>query len=364
MAALSVTRRAAALSALATPSLLAAIASGGDTYSRWTRGRLRGFTTDNLPHLETETLTALAATGANIARVGLDLTACTRSDIDCLPAMLADRLLATLTAARREGLGVVLLGSADIDGKQPLWGDASLQSRFVGAWRSVASLVRDQPALVGLDLLNEPHPPMPDGRTAPAQAQWMALASRTIDAIRDTGCTTPIVLEGVAGGSVLGLAGLVPPVRSGVVYSFHFYTPHEITHQGVSAHWSRRIPYPADASHGLGGWDAKLGVGPIDRQRLRAELRPVRDFQQRHGVPIYVGEFGCVRWAPEGSALRWVGDCLDLFEEEQWHWTFHSFRTWPGWDAEVEADEPPASRRRSASAPLMRRLQRAMLIRS
>jgi endoglucanase len=361
MSAHRISRRAAALTALGVSGLFAAVASGGDAFSQWTRGRLRGFTTDNLPHFSVATLQALAATGGNLARVGFDFADCTD---DRLPAPLADRLLTLLDAAQRAGVALVLVGSGDVSGRQPLWHDATLQDRFVATWRSIAQAVRNHPALVGLDLLNEPHPPMPDGRPGAAQTQWMALASRCIGAIRSAECTTPIVLEGVAGGSVLGLAGLVPLPLRGIVYSIHFYTPHEITHQGVSPQWPRRIPYPADASHGLGAWDASLGVGPIDARRLRAELRPAREFQQRHGVPLYVGEFGCVRWAPDGSALRWVGDCLDLFEEEGWHWTFHSFRTWPGWDAEVAADEPPASRHRAARTPLMQRLQRALLART
>jgi endoglucanase len=207
--------------------------------------------------------------------------------------------------------------------------------------------------------MNEPHPPMPDGRTAAAQTRWSALAVRTIDAVRATGCTVPIVFEPVAGGSTLGMKGLTPLPYQGVVYSFHSYTPHEITHQGVSPRWQRRIPYPADATWGLGGWDADLGVGAIDARRLRDELQPVRSFQERYRVPIYVGEFGCVRWAPGGSARRWVGDCLELFEASMWHWSFHSFRTWPGWDAEIDSDDPTALRR-DDNAPLMQLLRRTM----
>lgn len=173
-----------------------------------------------------------------------------------------------------------------------------------------------------------------------------------------------MVFEPVLGAHPSALAAATPLADDRVVYSIHFYTPHEITHQGVRPRWPRRIPYPAGASYGLGAWDPALGVGPIDRQRLAAELRFARDFAARHAVPIYVGEFGCVRWAPAGSALRWIGDCLDLFAQAHWSWTFHSFRTWTGWDAEIDSEnpDPELPHARHADAPLITRIGQAMRV--
>ena len=69
-----------------------------------------------------------------------------------------------------------------------------------------------------------------------------------------------------------------------------------------------------------------------DRETLRRILKPVRDFQQRHGARIYVGEFSAVRWAP--GAERYLEDCISLFEEYGWDWTYHAFREWNGWSVE------------------------------
>ena len=83
------------------------------------------------------------------------------------------------------------------------------------------------------------------------------------------------------------------------------------------------------------------------------------EFQTRHDVPIYVGEFSCVRWAPNASAQRWVADCLALFTKFSWSWTYHEFRGWPGWDAEIDSADPSASTR-SIDAPVMHSLRRVM----
>jgi endoglucanase len=326
----------------------------------WSRGAWRGFTTDNVPKLSAPALNAMRATGARLARVGLpfddDCSGCGR------PAASAVNLRAlheVLDHAQRIGVGVVVLGDFERGVERPLlWTSPPLQDGFVQAWAAFAHRLGQHPALAGLDLLNEPNPPMTDGRLASAQAQWRNLAQRAIAAIRQTGCQAPVVFEPVAGGNVLGLRGLQPLDDRSVVYSIHFYTPHEITHQQVSPAYPRRIPYPAGAEWQLGGWDPELGAGPINAQRLAAELRVGLEFQRLHGLPLYVGEFGCARWAPDGSALRWVRDCLSLFQAYGWSYSFHSFRTWPGWDPEIDSEDPQA-RARSTDAPLMQLLRQA-----
>jgi hypothetical protein len=165
-----------------------------------------------------------------------------------------------------------------------------------------------------------------------------------------------VVVESVIGASPAAWRGLRRLTEERVVYSCHFYTPHEITHQRVLPQYLRRIPYPAGPQWQLGAWDHELGIGEIDRARLVLELRHAKDFAARFDVPMYVGEFGCVRWAPDGSALRYVEDCLDLFTAFGWNWCFHSFRTWSGWDAEIDSDDPDQNRR-SDAAPVLRRLR-------
>jgi hypothetical protein len=61
-----------------------------------------------------------------------------------------------------------------------------------------------------------------------------------------------------------------------------------------------------------------------DKPQLRKALQPVRDFQLAHHVGIYVGEFSALRWAP--GACNWLRDCIDLFEEYGWDWTYHAYR--------------------------------------
>ena len=94
------------------------------------------------------------------------------------------------------------------------------------------------------------------------------------------------------------------------------YVPAEFTH-------ATRGPYPGKFRGEL--WDKEM---------LRKTLRPVADFQKRHKARIYVGEFSA-RSKADG-AERYLRDCIELFEEFGWDWTYHSFREAPTWDVEKE----------------------------
>jgi len=60
---------------------------------------------------------------------------------------------------------------------------------------------------------------------------------------------------------------------------------------------------------------------------------------KKHGVAIYIGEFGSIRWAPENSTYRYLKDCIEIFEEEGWDWAYHAFREWQGWSVEHGSDK-------------------------
>ena len=138
---------------------------------------------------------------------------------------------------------------------------------------------------------------------------------------------------------------LEPLPYSNLVYSFHFYEPYNLTHQGL---YNNRevITYPN------AGWD---------KSRLSKTLEPARVFSAKYKVPVLVGEFSIVRWAPGNSVQNYLHDAIDLFEKEGWPWIYHSFRESPAWDAEMPsaAERDPANRSnlRRSDAPAIQLLK-------
>ena len=110
------------------------------------------------------------------------------------------------------------------------------------------------------------------------------------------------------------------------------YRPHAYTHQGVHG-TKERWAYPG-----------VINGRHYDKEALRRELQPVRDFQLAYNVPIYIGEFSAIRWGQ--GAARYLQDVTEIFEEYGWDWSYHAFREWSGWSLEhsdSEADPHPAA---------------------
>jgi hypothetical protein len=127
----------------------------------------------------------------------------------------------------------------------------------------------------------------------------------------------------------------------------HFYDPHYYTHQKPAD----KVAYPGfrEPAINLKATTELKDVG-WDKSTLEAKLAPVRAFQQKYQVPIFVGEFGCARFAP--GAEQWFRDQMDLYEGYGWSWAYWAFREWDVMNIERTAD--PADKVNRPDAPLLR----------
>ncbi len=199
--------------------------------------------------------------------------------------------------------------------------DAKYADAFIATWHKIATRFKGRPEVYGFDLINEPQQVKP---ALPGCDYW-SIQSRAAEAIREIDPETPIIVASNDNGGPRTFSYLKPLALTNIIYQFHMYAPGEFTHQQVTDRKSPRTKYP-DAEK---GWN---------RAFLEKRLQPVIEFQKRHGAKIYVGEFSAVVWA-EG-ADNYIRDCIDVFEDHKWDWTFHAFREWSGWSVEYEATEP------------------------
>ncbi len=203
-----------------------------------------------------------------------------------------------------------------------LFTDPNCQERFVNIWTNLATRYKSAKPIWGYDLVNEP---VADD-VAESCADWQDLAGRTAKAVRSVDPLRTIIIEPAHWGGPDGLKDLLPIPVSNVVYSVHMYLPHAFTHQNVFGKTPSYV-YPGDiqGKH----WD---------KVELERALQPVVDFQNRYNVHIYIGEFSAIRWAPDNSGARYLGDLIDIFEQHNWDWTYHAFREWTGWSVEHGSD--------------------------
>lgn len=313
--------------------------------SDFNNGGFRGFNLGQRqqPALVDADFRDLAATGANLVRIIVPLRkceACATYDIAPPDADYADQVV---SMGEKYGFYVVLtLSPLPAGDKAKYWKDADLRTSIQDNWVKLAKRYRGRVGIAGYDLINEPVPQVwfdPNGA-------WNTFSSRLIEAIRKYDPDHVIVVEPHDWGHAEGMVNLKPLPYANLVYSFHFYEPYKMTHQGL---YDNRdvIAYPnAD-------WN---------KARLSKMMEPARVFATKYRVPILVGEFSIVRWAPGNSVQDYLSDVIDLFEQQKWPWLYHAYREYPGWDAEIpkSVERDPANRKsvRRNGLPTMELLQR------
>ncbi|WP_288561500.1 cellulase family glycosylhydrolase [uncultured Victivallis sp.] len=186
---------------------------------------------------------------------------------------------------------------------------------FVRVWEEIARRFKGNPAVFAYDLVNEPY------QTGAARFDYLELQKRAAEAIRRIDPEVPIIVEANQLAAPVAFRYFRLLELPNIVYQAHMYVPESFTHQNTPG--SR---YPGVIS----------GI-EWNKEQLRHTLEPVRRFQQRHGARIYIGEFSAKTWAP--GAERYIADCISLFEEYGWDWSYHAFREARSWNVELEGTQ-------------------------
>jgi endoglucanase len=247
------------------------------------------------------------------------------------------RLDALLPVCAEAGIAVLVdlhtpPGGRDAKSACRLFQDRKHADHFLAVWERIARRYNGNPTVWGYDLVNEPV----EGDVPAGLKDWHDLALEAARRVRAIDAEHALIVEPAPWGAPSGLEHFDPLPIPGVVYSVHMYEPQAFTHQGV---------YNAPIGAVYPG---RIAGQTWNKERLRKVFRPVIEFQNDYHVPIYIGEFSAIRWAPDHSAYRYLRDVIDLMEEYGWDWAYHAFREWDGWSVEHGPDR--SDRRRSPTA--------------
>lgn len=103
--------------------------------------------------------------------------------------------------------------------------------------------------------------------------------------------------------------------------------------------WYRTSGEEGEAGLAL-NWHQGRAIGRIDREELAQNIRYALEFQERHGVPLYVGEFTMHANPWPDSARRYLHDLLAIMENAGLHWTFWVYYS-PYAGVGLWRDQPP-----------------------
>jgi len=208
-------------------------------------------------------------------------------------------------------------GGRKKSGAMVMFYDKTFNDYFIKVWSQISSRFKNNSSIFGYDLINEPI----EDELPTEELNNVTTQSNDAKVIRKIDRKTPIIVEAESND----FASFTPINIANVIYEAHMYSPHAYTHQGINNNSSYTYPGVIDGTY-------------YNEDVLKKILKPVRDFQLKFKVPVYIGEFSAVRWAP--GAAHYIGDCIDIFEQYGWNWTYHAFGEWDGWSVEYENGTP------------------------
>jgi hypothetical protein len=212
------------------------------------------------------------------------------------------------------------------DADMSVWSDPDAQSAWIDMWRFVAERYRNTSIVIGYNLMVEPLANLtvdPDLELEPEKVQaqlrgtladWNVLAKRITSGIREVDPDTPIIIDSISWANAAWFSVLEPTGDDRTIYSLHTYDPDAYTTQEEG---DESISYP----------DVVEDYGEtinFNRDWLEENLHPVLEFSLKHQVPIYVGEYGAMRWVP--GAANFIRDQINLFEEYGWNYAYYVWR--------------------------------------
>lgn len=300
-----------------------------------------------------------AADIALIARLGFDNV---RLSIDPVPLEqfprgadgLNDEFLSRLDAAvdamLANGLAVEIDIHPEESYKQQVRTSNDAIDRFVTLWRKLAAHYAGRdPDKVFFEIMNEPEVSDP--------YRWAGIQARAAAAIREAAPRNTIIATGPNWSDIVDLLTQHPLPDGNVIYNFHFYDPHEFTHQGAGWgatwwHYTHGIPYPATEdsmaailpqvpdlnyrfqleNYWLDHWDA---------HRIRLLIDEAAAWAHQNNVPLICNEFGAYReHSDPASRMNWIRDVRTALEADNIGWTMWDYRG--GFGVVFKQDGQPA----------------------
>lgn len=214
-----------------------------------------------------------------------------------------------------------------------IWKEEKYQAQASLFWQDLALALKDHPAVVGYNILNEPKPErvfaskevkISNVNQQEVQKMIYDLYSRIIKHIRLVDKDTPIILDSSAYADAKTFQLLIPQKDQKVLYSFHMYEPYEYTNHNIN---KGKYRYPGC----INGKDWR-------QKDLEEHMAAVIQFQRANNIPssrILVGEFGGHRKSL--GLEKYFEDLITIFNKQGWHFAFYAFRedNWSGMDYEL-----------------------------
>ena len=216
-------------------------------------------------------------------------------------------------------------------GKITLWTDPAAQDNFLKLWAEISGRLNKYPVdKVAYELMNEPVADDPE--------DWNRLIAKAVKAIRQLEPGRVLIIGPNRWQTPENFPFLkIPPNDPKLILSLHTYSPLFFTHH--LAHWMAfknfkgPVHYPGRvvAEADLPKWLVDMNNAELqlqlaearqvfNKQKLTELLRPALQKAGELKLPLYCGEFGCLPHVERAERLKYYGDIVSVFEENNIAW--------------------------------------------
>jgi aryl-phospho-beta-D-glucosidase BglC (GH1 family) len=303
-------------------------------------------------YIDAQDIALMAHLGFDNVRLSIDAAPLEKYPrvADGLNAEFMSRLDHAVDAMLANGLAVQIDLHPEDSYKQQLRSSDDAVDRLAMLWRKLAAHYANRDSdRVFFEILNEPE--------VNDRYRWAGIQTRIAGAIRDAAPRNTIIAAGPNYSDIPDLLSLHPLADGNVIYNFHFYEPHEFTHQGASwglSWWSytHGIPYPPNdaamqtlieqvpdlqdryalQNYWLNRWDGR---------HIRMLIDEAAAWARQNNVPLICNEFGVYRNnADPVSRSNWLRDVRTALEADNIGWAMWDYRG--GFGVVTKQDGQPA----------------------
>ncbi len=289
-------------------------------------------------YMDAQDFTLIAKLGFDHVRLSIDPAPLEQypRGADGLNSDFVGRLDRAVDGMLGDGLAVLIDLHPPDSYKQQLRNDDYNIDQLTMLWRELAAHYANRdPDRVFFEIMNEPEVNDP--------YRWAGIQERVAAAIREVAPRNTIIATGANYSDIPDLLTLHPLADGNVIYNFHFYEPHEFTHQGANwgATWwnyTHSIPYPPTESsmqellkevpeaadrytlenYWLNGWNA---------QHIHMLIDEAAAWARDNHVPLICNEFGAYRdHSDPVSRANWIRDTRTALDADGIGWAMWDYR--------------------------------------
>jgi hypothetical protein len=316
---------------------------GSDLLYKGNKIVLRGVNFDNIPamgagigtnnidsiNIKEEDYAKLAEFGGNHVRLGTSYTWYEQNKNKYF-----EKIDQQISWAKKHGIWVTLLTFTNPDGNDgcyegyseycSIWTNTNYQKQLLDFWLDITNHYKNEPAVAGYDLVNEPTPPGPNWCET-----WFNLAQKWRNQIAAVSPNQLVFIEACSDPTfdrIFKEADNTTKAKN-VVYEVHDYDPMAITHPGYNA-TNISNAYPGNAKAWVNGvektmyFDKTTFAGSRYPDYSTAKAYSV-NWARQNNVPIYIGEWGAQGWVP--GYAQFIKDKAEIYTDLKIN---HAYYTW------------------------------------